>query len=114
MIDTPAGQEADAKYIVTVANCHWIYKRNITVVALLAYATQRAQVAGNNLKLAIKEAPIDLETWFYVFMDQKTYGRDHQGIVGTSQHNDQTQEKGKSMKNVRERWDGFFIQQSKP
>ena len=38
------------KYVVTVSNCHWIRKRNVTVVALLAYANQRAQVARNNLK----------------------------------------------------------------
>ena len=30
-----------------------------TVVALLAYATQRAQVARNNLKTVIKEAPTE-------------------------------------------------------
>ena len=56
-IDTPARLEADAKYVVTVSNCHWIHERNVTVVALLAYANQRAQVARNNLKTAIKEAP---------------------------------------------------------
>ena len=58
-INPPAGQEASAKYIVTVSNCHWIRERNITVIALLTYATQRAQVAGNNLKIAIKEAPTE-------------------------------------------------------
>ena len=56
-IDTPPGQEAGIRYIVTVSNYHWIRERNITSIALLAYATQRAQVAGNNLKSAIKEAP---------------------------------------------------------
>ena len=40
-IDTPARLDADAKYVVTVSNCHWIRERNITVVALLAYANQR-------------------------------------------------------------------------
>ena len=58
-IDTPPGQEAGAKYVVTVSYCHWIPTRNITVVTLLAYATQRAQAAGNNLKSAIKEAPTE-------------------------------------------------------
>ena len=58
-IDTLPRQEAGAKYIVTVSNCYWICKRNITVVALLAYATQRAQAARNNLKSAIKEAPTE-------------------------------------------------------
>ena len=29
-IDTPAGWETGAKYIVTVSNCHWIRERNIT------------------------------------------------------------------------------------
>ena len=58
-IDTPARLEADAKYVVTVSNYHWICKRNVTVVALPAYANQRAQVARNNLKIAIKEAPTE-------------------------------------------------------
>ena len=58
-IDTPARLEADAKYVVTVCNCHWICERNATVVALLTYATQRAQVARNNLKTVIKESPTD-------------------------------------------------------
>ena len=59
MIDTPARLEADARYVLTVSNCHWICERNVTVVALLAYATQRVQVARNNLKTAIKEAPTE-------------------------------------------------------
>ena len=58
-IDTPARLEADAKFVVTVSNCCWIRERNVTVVALLTYANQRAQVARNNLKTAIKEAPTE-------------------------------------------------------
>ena len=56
-IDTSARLEADAEYIVTVSNCHWIHERNVTVVTLLAYATQRAQVARNNLKQSLKKHP---------------------------------------------------------
>ena len=55
----PSRQEAWAKYVITVSNCHYIHERNITVVALLAYATQRAQVARNNLQSAIKEEPTE-------------------------------------------------------
>ena len=58
-IDTPARPETDAKYVVTVSNCHWIHERNVTVVAILAYTTQRAQEARNNLKAVIKEAPTE-------------------------------------------------------
>ena len=60
-IDTPPRQKAwgGAKYIVTVPSCHWICKRNVTAVALIAYVIQRAQVARNNLKTAIKEAPTE-------------------------------------------------------
>ena len=43
-IETLAGQETGTKYVVIVSNCHWIWERNITVIALLTYATQRAQV----------------------------------------------------------------------
>ena len=58
-IDTPPGQEAGTRYVVTVSNCHWVCERNITVIALLAYTAQRAQVAGNNMKSAMKEAPTE-------------------------------------------------------
>ena len=47
-VDPLTGREVSVKYIVTVAQCHWICERNFTVIALLAYATERAQVTGNN------------------------------------------------------------------
>ena len=58
MIDTPTRLEADAKYIVTVSNCHWIQERNITILTLLTYTTQNIQITRNYVKSAIKEAPI--------------------------------------------------------
>ena len=56
-IDAPARHEPDAKYIVTVSYCHWIWERNVTVLTLLAYATQNIWVTQNYVKSAIKEAP---------------------------------------------------------
>ena len=59
-IDAPSKHKPDAKYVVTAPYCHWIWERNITVfavLAVLAYATQNAQVTQSNVKTAIKEAP---------------------------------------------------------
>ena len=58
-INAPARFEADAKYIVTVSNCHWIWEINITVLALLTYVTQNVQVNWNYVKSTIKEAPTE-------------------------------------------------------
>ena len=41
MINAPNRLECDAKYVVTAPYCHWIQERNITVLALLAYATRK-------------------------------------------------------------------------
>ena len=56
-VDAPNRHEADATFIVTVSCCHWMRERNITVLALLAYITQNAQITQTNMKTAIKEAP---------------------------------------------------------
>ena len=40
MIDAPNRWEPDAKYVVTAPFCDWIQERNITVSALLSYATR--------------------------------------------------------------------------
>ena len=56
-IDAPARHEADAKYVVTISYCHWMRERNITVLALLAYATKNIQVTQTYVKSAIREAP---------------------------------------------------------
>ena len=57
VIDTPNRREPDAKYVVTAPFCHWIRERNITVLALLSYATQNAHSTRGNVQKAIKEAP---------------------------------------------------------
>ena len=62
-INAPTRHEPDAKYVVTAPYCHWIQERNVTVLALLAYATRNAQVTWSNVKCnvksAIKEAPTE-------------------------------------------------------
>ena len=40
MIDAPNRKEPDAKFVITAPFCHWIRERNITVIALLSYATR--------------------------------------------------------------------------
>ena len=55
-IDAPSRHKPDAKYVVTAPYSHWIRQRHITVLALLAYATQNAQVTRNVVKSAIEEA----------------------------------------------------------
>ena len=50
MIDT-------AKFIITAPFCHWIQERNITVIALLSYATRTTHIARGNVQKAIKDAP---------------------------------------------------------
>ena len=57
MIDTPNRHEPDAKYVVIAPYCHWIWERNITVLALLSYAIQNAYLTRGNVQKAIKEAP---------------------------------------------------------
>ena len=56
-IDMPNRNEAHAKYVVTVASCHWMQERNITVLAVLSYAIQNAQLTKTNMKIATKEGP---------------------------------------------------------
>ena len=57
VIDTPNRQEPNAKYVITVPFCHWIRERNITVSALLSYATRTTHIARGNVQKAIKDAP---------------------------------------------------------
>ena len=71
-INASSRREADTKYIVTVSNCHWIWERNITVLALLAYATRNIQVTRNYVKSAIKEAPTE-EVLCTKIAEQKCY-----------------------------------------
>ena len=56
MIDAPNRHEPDAKFIVTAPFCHWIWERNITVLALLLYTIQNAHSTRSNVQKAIKEA----------------------------------------------------------
>ena len=49
-IESPARLETDAKYIATVSSCHWVQERNITVIALLTYATWNAQRSHRKLR----------------------------------------------------------------
>ena len=53
-IDAPSRDEPDTKYVVTAPYYHCIWERHITVLALLAYTTQNAQVTWNIIKSAIK------------------------------------------------------------
>ena len=41
MIDAPNRHEPNTKYVVTAPYCHWIQERNITVIALLSYVSDR-------------------------------------------------------------------------
>ena len=55
MIDAPNRHEPDIKFIVTAPFCHWIRERNITVLALLLYATRTTHTTRGNVQKAIKE-----------------------------------------------------------
>ena len=51
--------DASAKYIITAPFCHWIQERNITVSALLSYATRTTHIARGNIQKAIKDTPLE-------------------------------------------------------
>ena len=72
MIDAPNRCKPDAKYVVTAPFCHWIWERNITVLALLLYATQNAHSTRGNVQKAIKEAPSE-EMLQQKIMEQECY-----------------------------------------
>ena len=56
VINAPNRLEPDAKYIITVSYYHWIWERNITVLALLLYTVHNAHLTRGNVEKAIKEA----------------------------------------------------------
>ena len=55
MIDALNRHEPDTKFIITSPFSHWIWERNITVLALLSYAIQNACSTRSNVQKAIKE-----------------------------------------------------------
>ena len=63
MIDTPNRQEPDAKFVITAPFCHWIQERNITVSALLLYATRTTHTTRGNIQKAIKDACSEEILW---------------------------------------------------
>ena len=56
VIDAPNRWEPDAKFVVTALFFHWIWERNITVSALLSYATRTTHTTRGNVQKAIKDA----------------------------------------------------------
>ena len=72
MIDVPNRHEPNTKYVVTAPYCHWIQERNITVIALLSYATQNTHSTRSNVQKAIREAPLE-ETLHQRILEQECY-----------------------------------------
>ena len=56
VIDAPNMCEANTKFFIAAPFCHWIQERNITVLALLLYATRITHKTRGNIQKAIKEA----------------------------------------------------------
>ena len=56
VIDASNRRESDAKFIITAPFCHWIWERDITVLALLLYAIWNTCSTRSNDQKAIKEA----------------------------------------------------------
>ena len=50
VIDAPNRWEPNAKFVITAPFCHWIQERNITVIALLSYATRTTHTMRGNVK----------------------------------------------------------------
>ena len=59
LIDAPNRLEPDTIYVITAPYCHWIWERNITMLALLSYAVRNAHLTRGNVQKAIKEAPTE-------------------------------------------------------
>ena len=55
-INNPPSQHICTKYVTIPMNYHLLCKRDITVVAFLTPAAQRAKVANTMLKVVIKDA----------------------------------------------------------